>query len=44
VSTLLTGISASVTTIGIRSTASMPSSGVLHIGRSICRRALFFAK
>ncbi len=33
VSTLLTGISASVTTIGIRSTASFPSSGVLHIGR-----------
>ena len=33
VSTLLTGISASATTIGIRSTASFPSSGVLHIGR-----------
>lgn len=33
VSTLLTGITASATTIGIRSTASMPSSGVVHIGR-----------
>ena len=33
VSTLLTGITASATTIGIRSTASFPSSGVVHIGR-----------
>jgi hypothetical protein len=33
VSTLTGGISASVTTIGIRSTAAMPSSGVIHIGR-----------
>lgn len=33
VSTLTSGISASVTSIGIRSTASFPSSGVVHIGR-----------
>lgn len=33
VSSLLTGITAAATTIGIRSTAAMPSSGVAHIGR-----------
>lgn len=33
VSTLTSGISASVTSIGIRSTAAFPSSGVVHIGR-----------
>jgi hypothetical protein len=33
VSTLTTGISATATSIGVRSTAAFPSSGVLHIGR-----------
>lgn len=32
-STLSTGISASITTIGVRSTAAFASSGVAHIGR-----------
>ena len=33
VSTLLTGITATATTIGVRSTASFASSGTVHIGR-----------
>ena len=33
VSTLTTGITATATSLGVRSTAAFPSSGVLHIGR-----------
>lgn len=33
VSSLLTGVTAAATTIGVRSTSAMPSSGAAHIGR-----------